>query len=204
MEMELGGLIEKIKREGVEEAEKKAQSILHHAEKKAHEIISKAEHDGKKIIANAEEEAKKIKKHAEESIKQSIRDAVLMLKQRVTDLFDSILKQHIQKDISGTVLRDAIVKMIEHFKKDGSLNVEILLNEKDKAVLEEVVLSILSAEIKKGVTFRISPSIEAGFRIGEKDKNYYYDFSGEALTESLKIYLNPKFARLMETGHKHA
>jgi len=52
----------------------------------------------------------------------------------------------------------------------------------------------------KGVTFKISPSVEKGFRIGEKDKNYYYDFTDDALVEALKTYLNPKLLKILDSG----
>lgn len=200
MEMELEGLIDKIKKEGVEEADKKAKSIIDEAEKKAKDILTKAKEQNEKIVNNAKQDAEKLKKQAEESIRQSMRDTVLMLKKRITDLFDSVLKKNLSEQMTADVLGEAISELIKNFKKDETFNVEILLNEKNKKTFEEKVLSLLSAEIKKGVTFKVSPSVELGFRIGEKDKNCYYDFTAEAINEALRVYLNPKLTEILDAG----
>lgn len=200
MEKEIGlsGLIEKIKKDGIEEAEKKSQAIILQAEKKAHDIIAKAEGDSKSIIEEAGQEADRLKKQAEESVRQSIRDAILMLKQRAVDLFDAVLKRQTAGEISKGVLQEVIVKLIENFKKDGMPDIEVLLSAKEKAELEKAVLNSLTEEMRKGVTFKVSPSVEKGFRIGQKGGDYYYDFTDEAVAEALRTYLNPKLVRILD------
>lgn len=200
MEKEIGlsGLIEKIKKEGIEEAEKKSQAIILQAEKKAHDIIAKAEAGAKRIKEEAQGDADRLKKQAEESVRQSVRDSVLLLKQRVVDLFDSLLKGRAAGEMSKDILKGVIVKLIENFKKDGMSNIEIILNAGEKEALEKDVLGSLTAEMKKGVIFKVSPSVEKGFRIGEKDKNYYYDFTDEAVSEALRAYLNPRLIKILD------
>lgn len=200
MEKEIGlsGLIEKIKKDGIEEAEKKSQAIMLQAEKKAHDITAKAEGEGKVIIEEASQEAERLKKQAEESVRQSIRDATLMLKQKVIDIFDAVLKRQVAEKMQAGVLQEVIVKLIENFKKDGLPNVEVLLSAKEREEIENAVLDSLKKEMRKDVTFKVSPSVEKGFRIGEKDKNYYYDFTDEAVAEALRAYLNPKLVKILD------
>lgn len=200
MEMDLNGLIEKIKKDGVSEAQKKSADIIGEAQKKAQKIIAHANKENKNIVLEAENETNKLKRLAEESIKQSIRDAALALKQKITELCDTILKKQITQQLSPELIKELITKLIENFKKDKSFNIEILLKKDDKEKIEEAVLSTLNVEMKKGVTFKISPSISAGFRIGEKDKNYYYDFTDEALMEALRLYLNPRVTKILDSG----
>lgn len=200
MEMDLNNLIEKIKKDGVGEAQKKSADIINDAQKKAQEIIAHAHTENKNIILEAETESNKLKKLAEASIKQSVRDAALSLKQKIVELCDTITKRQITQQMSPSVLKDIILKLIENFKKEGILNIEILLKKEDKEKLEETVLGSLAAEMKKGITFKISPSISAGLRIGERDKNYYYDFTDEGLMEALRAYLNPKVLKILDTN----
>lgn len=197
-EIGLSGLIDKIKKEGIEEAEKKAQGVILQAEKKARDILLKAEADGKNIIDEAKREADRLKKQAEESVRCAVRDAVLMLKQKIIELFDSVVKKEVSTGFSPDVLKNVIVKLIENFKKDGACDIEILLNEKEKDALEKFILNSLKEEMRKNVTFKISPSVEKGFRIGEKDKNYYCDFTDDAVAEALLLYLNPRLIRIMD------
>lgn len=197
MEIELNNIIEKIKKEGIGEAEKKSKEIIEQAQKKAQEIISLAERQARNIVSEAEAEAEKIKKLAEDSIRQSIRDATLTLKQNVIELFDSIIKRELTEQMSTDFLKEIIVDIIKNFKKEGPLDLEILLSKNDKTKLEDKVLDLLTSEMRKGVTFKISPTIEAGFRIGIKEKNFYYDFTDDALTEALVRYLNPKITKIL-------
>jgi V/A-type H+-transporting ATPase subunit E len=204
MEMELNTLIEKIKHDGVLEAEKKSHEIMLNAEKKSEEIIHNAEKQRKNILQETENEINKLKKLADESINQSIRDALLLLRQKITGLCDTILKRQITETLSLEFLKEMISKLIENFKKEDMHNIEILVGKKDKDRLEQMLLNSLGAEMKKGITFKISPSIETGFRIGEKDKNYYYDFTDEALTEALRMHINPKIIKILDKEHSHA
>lgn len=199
MEMELKGLIEKIKKDGVLEAEKKSQTIIQEASKKAKDIISSAENQAKTIVQEAEQEALKLKKLSEDSINQSTRDMLLMLKQKIVNVFDTVLKREVSNQMRTTALQEAIVKLVENFKKEGMLEIEILLGEKDKKEVQEILFDALTSEMRKGITIKISPEIEAGFRIGEKDGNYYYDFTDEAVAEALKQYLNPKLIKILDS-----
>ena len=92
MEMDLKGIIEKIKTEGVDEAEVKASAIIEDAEQKAKEIVLGAEKTQKETIEKTEEESKKMVAKAEAAISQAARDAVLSLKGRITGVFDSMFK----------------------------------------------------------------------------------------------------------------
>ena len=42
--------------------------------------------------------------------------------------------------------------------------------------------------------------IDKGFRIGEKDKNSHYDFTDEAIAESLGVFLNSKINDILAGG----
>lgn len=200
MEVELKGLIEKIKKDGVEEAEKEARDIIGKAEKEAKDIVANAGEKGKGIVKHAEEEADILKKQAGESIRQSVRDSVLMLKQKIVGVFDTVLKREVSQQLEISALGEAIVKLIENFKKGEALDIEILLGEKDKKKVQEVLVNSLTKEMQKGIAIKVSPEIERGFRIGKKGENYYYDFTDDAVAEALRQYLNPKLIKILDAG----
>ncbi len=202
MEMALEGIIEKIKQEGVAEADKKAQEIVSQAQQKAKSIVAEAEAQRKKTIAGATAEADKLKKQAEEGARQAVRDVVLMLKQKITDLFDQVLKKEIGEQLSPAILQEVIVKLIEHFKEQGVLELEVVLSKGDQEKLAKAILQTLRAELRKGVTFKVAATVENGFRIGQKGQNYFYDFTAEALTEAMKVYLNPKLRTILDASDK--
>jgi V/A-type H+-transporting ATPase subunit E len=204
MAMDLKNIIERIKEEGVDEAQKKAGDIIDQAESKASETIAAAEEKKKDIIAKAKEQADKFKASSEEAMRQASRDVLLGLRENIVALFDKVVKRDVAKELSTDVLKEMIIRLVEKFKDSGETEVEILLSEKDKAALEETLFEDLKKEMKKGVELKASSSLENGFRIGEKEGNAYYDFTDEAIEEAFKTYLNKKLTEILTPGKKDA
>lgn len=200
MEIELKTIIEKIKQEGVGEAEKQAQAVLDEARAKAKTMLEEAAKKADETRKQAEKAAGQFKANGEEAVRQASRDAILGLRESITLLFDRIIKRNIASQLSPDIIRDMLVKMVDDLKKESSMNIEILLNEKDKKAVEDLLTAALGAEMRKGITLKVSPNIESGFRIGEKGQNAYYDFTDEAIAEAFKAYLNPKLAQILDGG----
>ena len=85
MEMELSKLIDKIKKEGVQQAEKDAGEVIKDAQAKAGRIIQDAEKKRGVILDDAEKRSRDFKTASEKALKQSARDVLLTLRERVTD-----------------------------------------------------------------------------------------------------------------------
>jgi V/A-type H+-transporting ATPase subunit E len=198
MEMDLKNIIEKIKEEGVGEAEKKAADIVDRAEDKAKGIVNTAEEKKENIVKTAEKEADKLRRNAEAAINQAARDTILGLREKIITLFDKVMKNEIEEHLSTNVIKDIIIRLAQDFKEERKTEIEVLLGKKDVEKLEKVLLAELKGEMKKGITLKAAPGIEAGFRIGEKGKDSYYDFSDEAIAETFKVFLNPKIAKLLD------
>ena len=197
MEMDLKGIIDKIKKEGVSEAEKKAGEIISSAEEKARGMIETAKKERENIVGNAEEEAGKLQANAEKAIKQASRDTILSLKEEIVKIFDIVLKEKISDELKPDVLREAIIQIVNKFGDEEKIDLEVLLNEKDKKELEKTLFSKFKEKTKKELILKVSPAIENGFRIGEKGKNSYYDITDEAVAEAFKTFLNPRITRII-------
>ncbi|KJJ84508.1 V-type ATP synthase subunit E [Candidatus Omnitrophus magneticus] len=204
MTIELAGIIEKIKRSGVEEAEKQAGEIIKNAERAAKEIILSAEEKSKNIIAIAQKESARVKETGETAIKQAARDSLIALKTRIIAMFDNIIKQEVATIFNPEILKEIILKMVIQCGKEKNFDLEILLNEQDKASLRGIFENALQKELKQGVTIKTAPSLHKGFRIGEKGTNLYYDFSDEAISETLMFYMNKKIKEILEKGVDNA
>ena len=202
MEIELKNIIDKIKQEGVDEAEKQAQAILDEARTEAKTMLEEAAKKADETRKQAEKDAAAFRVNSEEAVKQASRDALLGLKENMTVLFDRIIKKNIAGQLSPEVLGAMMSKMVNNLKKESSMDLEVILSEKDKKAAEDLFMAALSAEIRKGVTVKASPNIESGFRVGEKGENVYYDLTDEALADAFKIYLNPKLAGPMDGGEQ--
>ncbi|MEA3489599.1 MAG: hypothetical protein U9R44_04575 [Candidatus Omnitrophota bacterium] len=202
MEIDLKNIIEKIKQEGVGEAERTTAEMIGRAEKKSGDMIEAAEKEKAQIIKKAEQDAENLQKTGEEALRQASRDVMLGLREAIVSLFDSVVKKEIKDQLSPEAVSGMISGLVEKFEKDKMIDLEVLLSEKDKEALEKTFLAKLKEKLAKGVTLKASPRVESGFLIGEKGKESYYDFSDEAITEAFKAFLNPKITELLRAGGK--
>ena len=201
MEVQLKELIEKIKNDGVKDAEQKAAEIIKSADAKAEDIVAKARKEAAQIVARAKEDAFKSEQSGRESLKQAGRDLVLNLQSRITDLFNIIIKKEVAGSMDEKVLAETIVKLISSWKGDIS-DLQVLLSEKDYKNVENVLRSKLADHIKKGFEVKASSRLDAGFLVSEKDGSAYHNFSAEGIAEVLSEYLNPRISALLNEGIK--
>ena len=201
MEVQLKELIEKIKSDGIKDAEVKAAGIVKDAEAKADEIVAKAKKEASRIIAGAKEEAVKSEQSGREALKQAGRDLVLNLQTKITDLFNIIIKEEVAVAMDDKVLAETIVKLIGSWK-NGTDNLQVLLSEKDYRNVENVLRTKLADQIKKGFEVKASKNLDAGFLVSVKDGSAYHNFSAEGISEVLSEYLNPRISSLLNEGVK--
>jgi V/A-type H+-transporting ATPase subunit E len=196
MESKLEHLIEKIKSDGIAEAEKSAAEIIENARKEAEGIIKKARADAEQIIADARKEADKLKTNAESALKQASRDTVLVTKEKLLKLFDAAFKRELGSALSPEFVKDLIIKIVDSWGRDKQL--EVLVSEKDLQQLQDLVFSQSRAQLKETVTIKVDKGISKGFRVGLKDSNVYYDFTDESIAEFLGEFLNPGIREILD------
>lgn len=199
MEMELNTLIEKIKKDGVEQAEKNASDILEKAEKEAKDIVGKAGAAKTNLINEAKIETDRYKDASIKALNQAARDVLLSLRSNVMSFFESVVKDKVFRELDPGVLKDIIIKAVQNFRKGGMTDIEVLISKEDQEKLEKVLFAALKEEAKKHVTVLSSKGVEKGFRIGEKGKDSYFDFTDEAIAESFRKNLSPRLLQVLDS-----
>lgn len=196
MEVKLENLIEKIKKDGVEQARETSEEILTNAKKESALIIEQSKKDADKIIEDAKRQASQFQQNSELAVKQAARDTELLVKERLTTLFDQVFKKEVGNTISPDFMKTMILKIIEKWQNNPE--VEITVTENDKKQLEKILFSGLKKELEKKINLKTSTSLTKGFQIGLKDGQVYYDFSDESIAEVLKSFLNPRIQEIMD------
>ena len=201
----LNDIIQKIKAEGIEEAERRSEEIIKEARLTASQIMDKARQDAEAIIKKAEEDVRRKEGIGKTALEQAARDIILSIQTSLTEIFDSLIKREYQTVLSGKTLETVLIKLIEGWQKDemGELNIELLLSESDRNALLEGFLSKLNEEIKTGIELKAHPNIEKGFRVGVKGSHVYHDFTDEGIAEVLAEYLNPRFYNFIDSLKKN-
>ena len=197
MKVELKNLIEQIKKEGVDEADKKSLEIISQAEEKAKNITVAASKEKEAILLKAKQEADKLKTTSEEAIRQAAKNTVLTLREEIVKLFDTVIKNKVQESLSEETIKEILKETIKKFDISSNEGIDIVLGKKNIEKTEKGFLTELKKEFKKDIVLKVSDKIDKGFRIGEKGKNSYYDFTDEVIAESLGVFLNSKINAIL-------
>jgi len=197
MEVQLDNLIEKIKKDGVEEAKKNSQEIVDAARKQAQEIVDESKKQAEAIVKAAQIQAEQFQKNSRIALNQAARDTVLAVRQQLKGIFDKLLKRRVAEALSADFLRELLVKVIDKWSLDKDAAWEVLVNETDKDKLQQCLLGELKHAVKESIVIKINNNISKGFRIGIQGDDAYYDFSEESIVESLKELISPGIAHLL-------
>lgn len=200
MSENLKELLEKINQDGIKSGEEKARLIEDKAKKDAEKIIENARVQADKIMQDAKLSAEKMKINGEASLKQASRDFLLSLKNEITNIFNKILAVEINKTMSQDEMADILASLIQKYadKNGDTRDIKVLVKKEDLEKIKNTTFGKLKDKIKEGVEFRPSQNINTGFSISLDKGRSFFDFSDEALLETLCVYLNPELARLIK------
>ncbi|MDY6843249.1 MAG: hypothetical protein SVW57_04065 [Thermodesulfobacteriota bacterium] len=195
----LDSLIQKIKSDGIQEAERKSAEIIQEAKKKASDIIEAATHDSENMIKKAEDALQKRDEIALKALKQAARDIILNIQETLIKTFDSLIRKECQKNLTPEILEKVLFKIIEEWQKDKDevLSLEVVLSESDKHALFDGFFSKLKEDIRNDIELKTDSNIEAGFRIGLQEEHFYYDFTDEGIADIFASYLNHELRSLL-------
>jgi V/A-type H+/Na+-transporting ATPase subunit E len=194
MDTQLKELIETIKTEGVESAEKQAQQIVTSAEQKAHEITENARKQAQGIVDDAKRDRARQEAAGKEAVKQAARDLVLNVQAQLTSIFRDVVEEATRDALDAGALERAIETVVRAWAEGNEGNIEILLGQKDLESLELSLRARLAKRLSSGTEIKAAPGIKGGFRIASRDGGVYYDFTADAITEGLCAYLTPRLA----------
>jgi len=202
----LQDLINQIKEEGVSEAKRESERLINDAVLKAKEIKARAEQEAEDILSGAREEAERFKKNSEKTLEQAGRNLILAVRSEIECIFDAVVKEKVGDTLSPNILKEIIVKLMENWQeieRGEKLNLEVLLNEKDKKQLQSLFTGALASKLKSGVEIKAASGVKKGFMIGEKGSNIYYDITDTGIAEALVEYLNPRLREIIENAKNH-
>lgn len=199
MELQLGELIEQIKKDGVEAAEAEAKSIIDSANADAEKIIASAKSEAEKILANAKLENERMVKSSEDAIRQAGRNLLISFRESVARELKVITEESVTAVYSSEALSEIIIQVIVSLAADPENDdIAVVLNEKDLAALEELLLAGIKEKMLSGVTLKASENFDGGFRIVLNNGSAYYDYSTDAVVDMLSNYLTPKIVKILK------
>ncbi len=200
MSQQVQELIDKIKTEGVQAAEKKAEEIENKAQATAQKVIADAQVQAKHILADAQVQDQKTKKSTEMALKQSARDMLLALRKEIEGVLRKVIAKEIKTSLSSEQLAGILTEVIKKTVKDNASDnaIEVALNAFDLDHMKKGFMAKLQKEIKQPLTFRSSDGITSGFTISFDEGKSCFDFSDISLAAYLSSYLNEQVSALLD------
>ena len=199
MEIQLQELIDQIKNDGVKAAETEAASILESAKAEAEKIISDAKAEAEKIMLEAKAQNERFVRSGEDSIRQAGRNLLISFRESVAKELNAVVGDNVKAAFSSDALVRLILTAVENWTKDTEAgDISVLIGSGELASMEAELLAGLKERMCQGVTLKADDNFEGGFRISVQDGQAYYDYSAEAVTELLSVYLTPKLITLMK------
>ena len=195
----LDGLIQKIRREGVERAQQEAEAVLAAAKQQAADLVQTAERRAAQLIREAEERLQKDATALRQAQERAARDWLLAVRAELNSLMQRLIQRECSAALAGPALAELIRSVaVEWMRHNGGKDLALLLSEQDAQPLGDSFLMRLQTELGVGVAVKLHPDIHAGFQIGGQGETMRFDFTDAALAESLAAYLHPRFAGVLD------
>ncbi len=204
MDTQLKELIETIKAEGVEGAERQAQQIVGSAEEKSEEIISQARSRAAEIVEQANSDRARQEASGKEAVKQAARDLVLNVQSQLTAIFRAVVENAVNESFDAGVLERAVETVIGAWATGEDASVDVLLSKEDLGKLESSLRSRLAEQLSSGTEIKAAAGVQDGFRVSTRDGRVYYDFTVDAIAEGLCAYVTPRLADTIREAAKDA
>lgn len=193
-------LINKIKSEGIETADKMSKDIIADAKNQSRAIIEQAKKQAEQIIADAKKESEQLQQSTRMSLKQAARDMILTLRQEVREVLKQVIDQEVRDSLTPDNLMKIIHAVIERSIADKTVetDIHVFLNEQDCQKIKEGFIAKLQKELKQEIYVHSSEDVTKGFTISFDGGKSQFDFTDESLAQYMSACLNPYLAELMK------
>lgn len=200
MSQQIQELINKIKSDGINEAQVKAKHIEDEAHKKAGEILNEAKAKAQKIISDAQQDTLKMQKAAEVAIAQAGRNSMLSLRKEIEVMLKNIVLKQVRDSLTPQQTVAILEGAIKQYVKENSSSAQITLSPADAQEIKDGLIAKLQKELKNPLVFKTSSEMAKGFAVSFDSGKSSFDFSDASLAEFLSAYVNDEVARILKTS----
>ncbi len=201
MTQQIQELIDKIKTEGLQEAQSKAQQIENEAHRKAGVIVNEAQAKAEKIISEAKEETKKMKEATTVAIQQAARNSLLSLRKDIEGMLKGVILAQVKDSLTSQQLSSILENIVKNYiAQNSSGNIQVTLSAQDAKVVKESLTARLQKQLKQPVQFKTSGEMTKGFMISFDGGKSSFDFTDVSLAEYMGSYVNEDVARLLKSS----
>ncbi|HEY8036819.1 MAG TPA: hypothetical protein VIF37_14660 [Methylobacter sp.] len=208
-ESSVQALIDRIRDQGVQNANREGARILAEAEAKASQLLADAQKQVEQLRAKATADIEAEQAAAQEALKLSARDTVMRLKNLVSTAFETFVRRLVTTATQDRELMKNLVLVLaghsaEEFIKDKQIQIllsdAILTGKSDPKLRElgkQTILSLSSDMLREGVELIPSSSVEGGAKVRLVGEQLEIDLSDKAISKMLAEHLLPRFQAIL-------
>ena len=210
-------LIQRLRDQGVEAGQERAEKIVLDAQKRAEWIIEEAELEAKQLLDEAKKQSDALRIAGEDALKLATRDALLKLRDTLLGSFSKEVKRVVGQKMDQEVFLERLIlqlagKVREDLDLDAKENISMFLpnnpvgvdelknnpEELKAGTLTHFTASIAADMLRKGVSIQVSDDVSGGLSVRLKDDDMVVDFTDETLSALLLEHLQPRFRTLLQ------
>ena len=210
-------LIQRLKKEGVEQGREEAEKIRNEAIEQAQKIIRGAKSEAEAIVQNARDEAKKLETSGKESLHIAARDTVLDMKSMLMQRFTSDMQRLVSAEMKQKdLIQRIILEIVRRTRQDVGIrddeDMEVILprdvvgledlrrkpDKFEEDTLTQFVRSLTGDILREGIHFKVSDDSAGGIRVRLTERNIEIDINEESVSAILLEHLQPRFRALLE------
>lgn len=208
-ESSVQALIDRIRDQGVQSANREAARILAEAEAKASQLLADAQKQIEQLRAKATADIEAEQAAAQEALKLSARDTVTRLKNLVSTAFETFVRRLVTTATQDRELMKNLVLVLaghsaDEFIKDKQIQIllsdALLTGQPDPKLHElskQTILSLSSDMLREGVELIPSSSVEGGAKVRLVGEQLEIDLTDKAITKLLAGQLLPRFQAIL-------
>ncbi|MEC4747248.1 hypothetical protein [Methylomicrobium sp. Wu6] len=205
-------LIDRIRDQGVQSANREAARILAEAEAKASHLLAEAQKQVEQLRAKATADIEAEQAAAQEALKLSARDTVKRLKNVVAAAFETFVRRLVTTATQDRELMKNLILVLaghsaEEFIKEKKIQIllseAILTGQSDPKLRDlgkQTILSLSSDMLREGVELIPSSSVEGGAKVRLVGEQLEIDLSDKAISKMLAAHLLPRFQTILTGG----
>ena len=199
MDEQLQGLLDRIRREGVERAEAEAARIIQEAEERAAGIIAAGEAEAESLRRAAAADAAAAVERGHTALDHAGRDFLLSLQRSIEAVLRETLCETVTEGLTPDVMAAILMRLAEAYAAHdmNESRVDVLLSAEDRDAVGAIVMEKYRALVGSGLTLRPDERLDGGFKVSFVDFHLYHDFSTAALAEALAPVLKPPLCDIL-------
>ncbi|HIG65365.1 MAG TPA: hypothetical protein EYQ43_07405 [Methyloprofundus sp.] len=210
-------LIQRLRDQGVEAGQEKAESIVLDAQKRAEWIIEEAELEAQLLVTEAKNKSDALRIAGEDALKLATRDALLKLRDTLLGSFSKEVQRVVGQKMDQEAFLERLIlqlagKVREQLDLDNKENISIFLpnspvgveelknnpEELKLGTLTHFTAAIAADMLRKGVSINVADDLGTGLSVRLEDDDMVIDFTDQTLTALLLEHLQPRFRTLLQ------